>query len=124
MTCPNLMGHKLEVIKWYFIISIWWLWILKNKIDMFGVFNFYNENWNLCWIEYLSLRTKILIKKFWRKENPTCLIFELGIVDYNWILDPNRIELTSRVNECVFIGYAVNSGAYRFYDLNAKVIIE
>jgi len=22
----------------------------KNKIDMLNMFNFFNENWNLCWI--------------------------------------------------------------------------
>ncbi|KAK2408198.1 hypothetical protein QL285_043729 [Trifolium repens] len=38
--------------------------------------------------------------------------------------DPKRVKLASRAYECVFIGYATNSKAYRFYDLNAKVIIE
>ena len=28
------------------------------------------------------------------------------------------------INKCVFIGYAKNSKAYRFYDLENKVIIE
>ena len=40
-----------------------------------------------------------------------------------WI-DPKRRKLASRAYECVFIGYAVNSKAYRFYDLKDKVIIE
>ncbi|GAU11010.1 hypothetical protein TSUD_113030 [Trifolium subterraneum] len=38
--------------------------------------------------------------------------------------DPKRVKLASRAYECVFIGYAANSKAYRFYDLNEKVIIE
>ncbi|CAJ2638269.1 unnamed protein product [Trifolium pratense] len=38
--------------------------------------------------------------------------------------DPKRVKLASRAYECVFIGYAANSKAYRFFDLNAKVIIE
>ena len=32
--------------------------------------------------------------------------------------------MASRAYECVFIGYAINSKAYRFYDLNAHNIIE
>jgi len=40
------------------------------------------------------------------------------------MLDPKRVELTSRAYECVFIRYAINSKTYRFYDLNTKVIIE
>ncbi|CAJ2634277.1 unnamed protein product [Trifolium pratense] len=38
--------------------------------------------------------------------------------------DPKRVKLASRAYECVFIGYAANSKAYRFFDLNEKVIIE
>jgi len=45
-------------------------------------------------------------------------------MDYILTLNPKRVELTSRVYECVIIGYAINSETYRFYDLNAKVIIE
>src|SRR3954467_2488291 len=43
---------------------------------------------------------------------------------YVRILDPKRVKLAIRAYECVLIGYAANSKAYRFYDLNAKVIIE
>ena len=39
-------------------------------------------------------------------------------------MDLKRVELTSRAYECVFIKYVINSKAYRFYDLNVKVIIE
>lgn len=39
-------------------------------------------------------------------------------------MDPKRVELSSRAYECIFIGYAINSETYRFYDLNVKVIIE
>jgi len=44
------MAHKLEMIKWYFIIFIDDCEFWKNKIDTLDMFNFYNENWNLCWI--------------------------------------------------------------------------
>ena len=54
-----------------------------------------------------------------------CLISESGVcLAYVRIPDPKRVKLASRAYECVFIGYAVNSKAYRFYDLNAKVTIE
>jgi len=43
---------------------------------------------------------------------------------YDWIMDHKRVKLTSRAYEYVFIEYVINSEAYRFYDLNAKVIIE
>jgi len=118
MICANVMTHKLEMIKWYFYHIYWWLWILENKSDMLDMFNFY-------WIEYPSLRTKILIKKFLKKRQSNLSYFwSWGCLDYILTLDPKRVELTSRVYECVFIGYAINSETYRFYDLNAKVIIE
>ena len=47
-----------------------------------------------------------------------------GCLAYVRIPDPKRVKLASRAYECVFIGYAANSKEYRFYDLNAKVIIE
>lgn len=34
------------------------------------------------------------------------------------------VKLTSRAYKCAFIGYAINNIASRFYDRNAKVIIE
>ncbi|KAK2356784.1 hypothetical protein QL285_094109 [Trifolium repens] len=47
-----------------------------------------------------------------------------GCLAYVRIPDPKRVKLASRAYECAFIGYASNNKAYRFYDLNAKVIIE
>ena len=40
------------------------------------------------------------------------------------IPDPKISKLASRAYECVFIGYAINSKAYRFYDLKNHVVIE
>ena len=92
---------------------------------MFDMFNFYNENWNSCWIEYPSLRTKILIKKFLKKIQPNLSYFwTWDCLNYIWILDPKKVELPSRAYECVFIGYVINIEAYMFYDINVKVIIE
>ncbi|GAU39727.1 hypothetical protein TSUD_144940 [Trifolium subterraneum] len=47
-----------------------------------------------------------------------------GIFIGKRIPDPKRVKLSSRAYEYVFVGYAANSKAYRFYDLTAKVIIE
>ena len=72
----ELDGTKTRNDKMIFYHIYWWLWILENKFDMLD-----KENWNLCWKEYPSLNKKNnLIKIFWRKDNLTCLIFELGIV--------------------------------------------
>lgn len=46
-----------------------------------------------------------------------------GCLTYVRIPNLKRVKLSSRAYECVFIGYAANSKAYRFYDLNGKVII-
>ncbi|AES90126.1 phytoene synthase, putative [Medicago truncatula] len=43
---------------------------------------------------------------------------QVNCLDYILTLDPKRVELTSRAYEYVFIGYAINSETYRFYDLN------
>jgi len=47
----------------------------------------------------------------------------LGSLAYVRIPDPKRKKLASRAYECVFIGYAINSKAYRFYDLKNQVVI-
>ena len=44
-----------------------------------------------------------------------------GCLVYVRITDPKRRKLASRAYECAFIGYAENSKAYRFYDLENKV---
>jgi len=48
----------------------------------------------------------------------------LGLSNISSDFEPKKVKLTSRAYECVFIEYVINSEAYRFYDLNAKVIIE
>ena len=42
---------------------------------------------------------------------------------YVRIPDPKRRKLASRAYKCIFTGYVENSKAYRFYDLENKVII-
>lgn len=39
-------------------------------------------------------------------------------------MDLWRVKLVSRAYEFVFIGYDINRKAYKFYELNAKVIIK
>jgi len=48
----------------------------------------------------------------------------LGLSDISSDFEPKRVKLTGRAYECVFIGYVIIRKAYRFYDLNAKVIIK
>ncbi|GJX51284.1 retrovirus-related pol polyprotein from transposon TNT 1-94, partial [Tanacetum coccineum] len=48
----------------------------------------------------------------------------LGCLAYVRILDPKGIKLASRAYGCVFIGSALNSKAYRFFDLKSHVILE
>ena len=89
----ELDGIKPRNDKMIFYHIYWWLWIMKNKIDMLDMFSFFNENWNLCWKEYPSLWTKIQIKKFWRKYNPTCLIFwTWDCLTYVWISNPGELN--------------------------------
>ncbi|KAL4025369.1 hypothetical protein IC575_013758 [Cucumis melo] len=47
-----------------------------------------------------------------------------GCLAYVRIPNPKRRKLASRTYECVFIGYTENSKAYKFYDLENKLIIE
>jgi len=42
----------------------------------------------------------------------------LGWSDISSDFEPKRVK------QCVFIGYDITREAYRFYDLNAKVIIK
>ena len=125
MMCANLMAHKTRNDKMIFYHIYWWLEILKNKVDMLDMFNFFNENWNLCWLEYPGLWTKILIITFLKKRQSNLSYFlNLGLSDVCLDFEPKRVKLTSRAYECVFIGYVINNEAYRFYDLNVKVIIK
>ena len=69
----------------------------KSKISPFEILKFYKPN-----VSYF---------RTW------------GFLAYVRIPDPKRIKLASRAYECVFIGCAINSKAYRFYNLNAHNII-
>ena len=70
-------------------------------------------------------KSKISPYEILKNRQPNISYFRTwGCLAYVRIPDPKRIKLASRAYECVFIGYAVNSKAYRFYDLDARTILE
>ncbi|KAK2429298.1 putative mitochondrial protein [Trifolium repens] len=81
----------------------------------------------VCYVINRIPKTKNKISPFeiLRKRQPKLSYFRTwGCLAYVRIPDPKRVKLASRAYECVFIGYALNSKAYKFFDLNAKIIIE
>jgi hypothetical protein len=47
-----------------------------------------------------------------------------GCIVYFRVPDPKRTKLGPRAIKSVFIGYAVNSKAYRLLDLSSNIIVE
>ena len=43
---------------------------------------------------------------------------------YVRLIDPKMPKLGIRTTTCTFLGYAINSVAYRFFDLENKIIFE
>ena len=61
----------------------------------------------------------------WLNRKPNVSYFRVwGCLAYVRIPDPKRSKLASRAYECVFIGYAIHSKAYRFYDIKNNLIVE
>ena len=61
----------------------------------------------------------------WLNRKPNVSYFRVwGCLAYVRIPDPKRSKLASRAYECVFIGYAIHSKTYRFYDIKNNVIVE
>jgi len=70
-------------------------------------------------------KNKISPYEILKKRQPNLSYFRTWVcLAYVRIPYPKRVKLASKAYECAFIGYAINSKAYRFYDLNVKVIIE
>ena len=70
-------------------------------------------------------KTKISPYEIWKSKKPIVSYFRTqGCLAYVRKPDPKRSKLASRAYECIFIGYAVNSKAYRFYNLKDQVIIK
>ena len=62
-----------------------------------------------------------------RIKDQTCLTLDFrsyGCFAFVRILEPKRRELASIAYERIFIGYALNNEAYRFFDLVNQVFIE
>ena len=52
-------------------------------------------------------------------------IFEsLGCLAFVRLTDPKRPKLGVRATTCAFLGYAINSTTYRFFDMENKIIFE
>lgn len=47
----------------------------------------------------------------------------MGLVAYVGILEQNRVKLSNRAHECVFIGYEIQNKVCMFYDMNVEVTI-
>ena len=47
-----------------------------------------------------------------------------GCLAYVRVTNPKMLKLGIRATTCVFLGYAINSTAYRFFDLENKIIFE
>ena len=47
-----------------------------------------------------------------------------GYIAYYRISEPKRTKLGPKALKSIFLGYAVNSNAYRFWDVDSNVIIE
>lgn len=72
-----------------------------------------------------NAKTKVSPFELWKGRKPNVSYFKTwGCLAYVRKPDPKRSKLSSRAYECVFLGYSVNSKAYRFFDVNNKVIIE
>ena len=47
-----------------------------------------------------------------------------GCLAYVRLMDPKTPKLGIKATTCAFLGYAINSAAYRFFDLESKIIFE
>uniref|UniRef100_A0A2N9EQJ0 CCHC-type domain-containing protein n=1 Tax=Fagus sylvatica TaxID=28930 RepID=A0A2N9EQJ0_FAGSY len=88
---------------------------------------------SLLWHARLGhLNFKILSKKIqsspyelWNGRKPNLNYLKVwGCIGYFRVPDPKRTKLGPRVIKSVFVGYAVNSKAYRLLDLSSNTIVE
>jgi hypothetical protein len=63
--------------------------------------------------------------ELWNGRKPNLNYFKLwGCIAYFRVPDPKRTKLGSRAIKSVFVGYAVNSKAYKLLDLSSNTIVE
>ena len=61
----------------------------------------------------------------WKGNKPNLRYLRVwGCLAYVLLLDPKIPKLGIRATTCTFLGYAVNNAAYRFFDLEYKIIFE
>ena len=81
----------------------------------------------LCYILNKTPKSKNTTSQYEvvKNKKPKLSYFKIwGCLAYVRIPYPKRRKLVSGAYECVFIGYAINNKAYKFYDLINEVIIE
>ena len=59
----------------------------------------------------------------WKGNKPNLGYLRIrGCLAYVRLTDPKIPKLGIRATICAFLGYAINSAAYRFFDLKSKII--
>ena len=73
----------------------------------------------------LSKKIQSSLYKLWNGRKPHLNYFKVwGCIAYIRVLDPKRTKLGPRAVKNVFVGYAVNSKAYRLLDLSSNTIVK
>ena len=63
--------------------------------------------------------------EMWKKHKPNLGYLKVwGCLSYVRLIDPKIPKLGIRATTCAFLGYAINSATYRFFDLENKIIFE
>ena len=60
----------------------------------------------------------------WKGHKPNFGYLRVWGFAYVRLTDPKIPKLGIRVTTCAFLGYAINSAAYRFFDFENKIIFE
>ena len=61
----------------------------------------------------------------WKGHKPNLgYLREWGCLTYVRLIDPKIPNLGIRATTCTFLSYVINSIAYRFFDLESKIIFE
>ncbi|XP_072054397.1 uncharacterized protein [Arachis hypogaea] len=70
-----------------------------------------------------SVRDKTL-EKAWSGKRPSIYHFRVfGCIAYAHVLDQLRKKLDDKAKKCIFIGYSIDSKAYKLYNLETKKVI-
>ena len=63
--------------------------------------------------------------EMWKGNKPNLGYLRVrGCLAYVRLIDPKIPKLGIRATTCAFLGYAINSATYRFFDLENKIIFE